>query len=655
LFLLLSFSLAAQENEVVDDGFYDEFPVMEAAGVTVVGTPETTQQMATVEKEDIERRQANDLATLLEETLDMGITRYGGYGNQTEINIRGFDTERIAILINGIPANSPRSGEFDVSRIDLSNVERVEVIYGGSDSKYNVTGALGGVVNIVTLKKQSPGLSMGAGISNTAYFPGSYNVLHDLGVVEGAHYEDLADTQALSFFAGYGAEKYSWKLNWFGTRAMNHYLFKDYNGFARRKMSNGIWDAGAGFSWSLDLPEDATLLSSTDLYYAAKEYPVTGTAEASAMEHDFSVEETLSIDAPRAFRDDLAAEGSLSYTFASMRYGVDSESVDQYGTAINRWGWFPTDALALRAGVDWRFIHVDSSADGLRNGNNGGLYLTAEFKPVKKLLLSASVKGATDMKQAVVIPKAGLVWTLADTERVGFSVKNNYFRSYKFPDFDDLFYHSADGLYVGNPDLRSEDGLGADLMLELRLGNSFTASSAIYAQWTDHSIHWVKAGAHWRPENVGTGCFIGADFRPSLSVPLPFKGLDKVKLGLNYQYQLSWLLNDELDFDDALRIPYMPAHIIGASVDLPWNESAPNRSGSLLVSAHWESVRYADTLNHMELAPYCLVTITVNQNVGKNFTVSGALRNALNELYTSFAEYPMPGLNLTLGCRWRLR
>jgi vitamin B12 transporter len=338
-----------------------------------------------------------------------------------------------------------------------------------------------------------------------------------------------------------------------------------------------------------------------------------------------------------------------------MRYGVGTESADQYVTAINRWGWFPTDALTFRTGVDWRFIHVDSTDDGLRTGNNGGLYLTAEFKPVKKLLLTASVKGATDTKQGVVIPKAGLVWTLVETDKAGFSLKNNYFRSFKFPDFDDLYYRSTDGLYVGNPDLKPEDGLGADLMGELTLGNSFAATSAVYAQWTTNSIHWVKAGARWRPENVGTGCFIGADFRPSLTVPLPFSRVDKIKLGLTYQYQLSWLLNDDLDFDDALRIPYMPMHIIGASIDLPWNAGSPESSGSLLASAHWESVRYADTVNEMELEPYCLVNLTVNQNVGKNVTVSAALRNVLNELYTSFAEYPMPGINLTLGCRWRLR
>jgi outer membrane receptor for ferrienterochelin and colicin len=132
---------SAQESDIAP--WEEEYRLlMEAPELTVTGTPETTQQMEVVTKEDIERRQAPDLATLLEETLDMGITKYGGYGNQTEINIRGFDTERIAILIDGVPANSSRSGEFDVSQIDLANVERIEVIYGGSDSKYNVTGAL---------------------------------------------------------------------------------------------------------------------------------------------------------------------------------------------------------------------------------------------------------------------------------------------------------------------------------------------------------------------------------------------------------------------------------------------------------------------------------------------------------------------------------
>jgi hypothetical protein len=172
---------------IIGENFDDYLDFGEDDGLTITASPETARQMEVLAREDIEKRHAPDLAALPEEALDTGITRYGAYGNQTEINIRGFDTERIAILIDGVPANSPRSGEFDVNQIDLSNVERIEVIYGGSDTKYNVSGALGGVINIITIKKQEKGLRIDGSISNTGYLPGSYNRRRSGGDTGEAH------------------------------------------------------------------------------------------------------------------------------------------------------------------------------------------------------------------------------------------------------------------------------------------------------------------------------------------------------------------------------------------------------------------------------------------------------------------------------------
>jgi hypothetical protein len=106
------------------------------------------------------------------------------------------------------------------------------------------------------------------------------------------------DTQALHVSTAYGAELFSWKLNWFGTRAANHYLYSDYFGFARRKESNEVWDTGAGFSFTRDLPQDANILVSTDLYYADRNYPVTKTAQGFATEYDFSVKPNLCSTCP---------------------------------------------------------------------------------------------------------------------------------------------------------------------------------------------------------------------------------------------------------------------------------------------------------------------------------------------------------------------
>jgi vitamin B12 transporter len=611
-------------------------------GVTLLETPETTQQMEVIEREEIERRAAPDLATLLEETLDMGITRFGAYGNKTEINIRGFDTGRIAILIDGVPANSPRSGDFDVSSVNLADVERVEVIYGGSDTKYNVSGALGGVINIVTKKRNKKGFLAGGSVSNIGYVPARYN--EKGGDIGDAEWGDLLDMQTLSLFAEYGAEKFYLKGSWFGNIAGNHYNYRDYAGFARRKISNEVKDLGAAVDLSLNLPSLMSLRFTTDLYYADRNYPVTGTSAGSAEYAETSVKEDVFFHAPAIFRDDLETEATLSWTWKKSEYGVLSESEDNYLTAINRWNFYLNDKWILRSGVDWRSLLVDSSDigyDGFRDAHNGGLYLTGEFAPVEKLLLIASVKGATDTKQAVAVPKAGLAWYMTDF----FTLKNNYFRSFKFPDFDDLYYRSTDQLYVGNPELIPEDGLGADLTGELNLNDHFAMNATVYAQWTTDSIHWVKQGPRWHPENIGTAFFIGLDFRPQITIPAGFLTIEKIMINPTYQYQLSWLLNEGLDFANSYRIPYMPTHIVGASLDIPW------KTGSLLVSAHWESTRYADPNNLMPLDPYCLLNLTVNQDIGSHVTVFGVVRNMLNALYTSFAEYPMPGMNLTLGLR----
>jgi hypothetical protein len=130
-----------------------------------------------------------------------------------------------------------------------------------------------------------------------------------------------------------------------------------------------------------------------------------------------------------------------------------------------------------------------------------------------------------------------------------------------------------------------------------------------------------------------------------LTLPINAGGFTSIKLGLNYQFQFSWLLSGGLSFANSYRIPYMPTHIIGGSVDLQW------KTGSLLLSAHYETTRYADTLNEMPLDPHCTVHLTWNQGIGQNFTLFGSLRNILNAHYESFAGYYMPGISLTVGGR----
>jgi len=93
----------------------------------------------------------------------------------------------------------------------------------------------------------------------------------------------------------------------------------------------------------------------------------------------------------------------------------------------------------------------------------------------------------------------------------------------------------------------------------------------------------------------------------------------------------------------------MPIHTLGASLTLPWKLGRNDLSGSLGISARFESVRYADTANFAELPSHVLLSIVYNQKVNGNTSIFARINNALNTHYVSFAEYPMPGISMTMG------
>jgi outer membrane receptor protein involved in Fe transport len=132
--------------------------------------------------------------------------------------------------------------------------------------------------------------------------------------------------------------------------------------------------------------------------------------------------------------------------------------------------------------------------------------------------------------------------------------------------------------------------------------------------------------------------------------------VEKIIPSLSYKYLLSYILTDrtgnDIGFSSKVRIPYMPMHMAGASMEIRW------KSGSLIVSGRYEGLRYANyntiqraTVNTDKLDPHFLLNLSLNQSVNKNLALFAVLRNILNEPYVSMADYHMPGITLTAGAR----
>ncbi len=96
----------------------------------------------------------------------------------TGIQVQGFGSSYVLILIDGEPMVGRTAGTMDLNRFTVQNIERIEVIKGPASSLYG-SDALGGVINIITQPVQE-GLS---GLAKVRY--GSNNTSDLTGLIEG--------------------------------------------------------------------------------------------------------------------------------------------------------------------------------------------------------------------------------------------------------------------------------------------------------------------------------------------------------------------------------------------------------------------------------------------------------------------------------------
>jgi outer membrane receptor for ferrienterochelin and colicins len=70
------------------------------------------------------------------------------------IVVNGLGNKHVLILVDGKRLAGDTGGDNDLSRIDMSNVKRIEIVKGGASSLYG-SDAMGGVINIITNQPQS--------------------------------------------------------------------------------------------------------------------------------------------------------------------------------------------------------------------------------------------------------------------------------------------------------------------------------------------------------------------------------------------------------------------------------------------------------------------------------------------------------------------
>ena len=109
-----------------------------------------SENIEVITKKDIEASPARNIDELLQQFSGLDIQRRGPHGVQSDISLRGGTFGQVLILLNGIQMNDSQTAHNSLNiPIDLSSIERIEVIKGPAARRFGQN-AFAGAINIIT-------------------------------------------------------------------------------------------------------------------------------------------------------------------------------------------------------------------------------------------------------------------------------------------------------------------------------------------------------------------------------------------------------------------------------------------------------------------------------------------------------------------------
>ena len=180
----------------------------------VTGVPQPTLATQTVHNvkvitaKTIERQGAVNLKDLLSKELNIRIGNDNILGSS--LSLQGISGQNVKILLDGVPMTGRENGNIDLGQINLTNIERIEIIEGPLSVIYG-TDALGGVINLISKKIMLDRPAVGFA---NAYYESTKQYNFGGGGIVKLKDIDFGASLNRNFFAGYSVDPNSRVMFW---------------------------------------------------------------------------------------------------------------------------------------------------------------------------------------------------------------------------------------------------------------------------------------------------------------------------------------------------------------------------------------------------------------------------------------------------------
>jgi len=589
---------------------------------TPISAGDTGSAVTVLTRDDIERRQARYVSDLLRSVPGFAISHSGVVGSQTQVRVRGSEANHVLVLIDGVRANDPATGdEFRWEYLATSNVERIEIVRGPQSALWG-SDAIGGVVHIITRSGNSTGVGgyLEGGSQNTlnGALNGSFSGDDwsiGLGIEQlttdgsnisrtGSENDDADITTASVNVRFKSSEVISM---YFGARSVDAYSQFDAVDF-----------------FTTGLPADSNV--ATDSTQHTAQLGATFGSENSRVRHHLNARYFDSDNRDLLDDTEESSSGSKRVTFA---YQADISFGDN------------VLALALEH-EDTKFEQRgtvnfgDPNQDQEMDVTSAVVDFQGRSKENVTWLLSARFDNNSDFND-IVTGRASVAWNVGENT----TLRANIGTGQKSPTFVERYGYFP-GQFIGNPDLKPERSVSYDLGIDQRITASATIQIAVFKQTVEDEID-------------------GFVFDPDTFL-FTAENLDTTSKRSGVEFGARWTVSEH--FDLAMNYTYTdstengatelrrPRHEGNINVDLNFLEAR----GRLTLAADYGGTRqdiffppWPSPSEIVTLDNYWLLDLTAQYKVSDAVKLFARASNLLDTEYEQVYGYNTPGRSVYGG------
>ncbi len=593
---------------VMAQGVYELEPFVVTANNYEQPLSDTTENISIITAQELSEAQVQTVAQALSTFANIQVTTNGGLGQAASVRLRGFDSKRVLVLIDGVRVNDVTGlNGATFEHLLLNDVARIEIIKGAQSGIWGAD-ASAGVINIIT-KASKEGFHASL---RAAY--GSYNTTEAaLGLSYKAKLFDLKFSVDSIGSDGFSAAEPKYGDSNYGKHG-------DSVGFEKDAYENQTYHGVLGFN----LSKHDRLAFDVKRIKAYVEYDAAAGVDAN------NVDDPFNFGVSNYFNDITQNFYQSTYTHKSDKHQAEVKAAY---SDFNRtqYGGYTGSLLEY------------SAKDMYRYGATSALQLGLDYQKATQGLSAGTSLDKSYENQALF---------LSNLNRLGDVTLSEALRYDAYDNFDNKLTGKVGFKYaLGDAWLKCNTATGYNVPTLYQLYDGFAGNATLLPEST---TSYDVSASH---KGITIGYFYNSienliDYDTTTFKYANISGTSILK-GLEFAYEkrYSKLLDIALDYT------YLDARdsegkVLARRANHQLNlriKSAFTQAFSTLIDAQYVGTRYDKVdLSGAQTGKYTLVNVALNYKTEKvHYFVK--VNNLFDTFYQVADGYQSPGLNIKAG------